>query len=390
MRGRVGEAECGDVQPSEVGAFHVRGADGAEVRDSKFEAGAVRDEKGVLVVEPGGVVEGGGEGGVGEWRDVGCHAFDGGGEPFAEAIVGDYRHGAAEAGEVVCLGGGEEGDRAFGDVVVQAGDGDVAAVGVQHDRAVDFVAHERGVVGDYQFREAGEFVAFVDAPGWIVRIAEQHHRRLPRDAGCQIVEVHRPAVIAAEHQRRDLPPQTGSHGHVEERRIGGRQHHQIRRRTGQHLRREIERRHDAGDPHQPLFAHDPVVASRKPGDERLHRRGRRGGVAEDRMLQAFADRVDHERRNWQVHVRDPERQHVAPGVALPFLRRRAATVYRRFAREPGGSGGDVSSLGNAASLRRRDARTRCAAWLSWVARILTHKGAHPATLRSNAQPPRPP
>src|ERR1019366_9794607 len=40
-------------------------------------------------------------------------------------------------------------------------------------------------------------------------------------------------------------------------------------------------------------------------------------VAEDAVLDAAAQRFDHRRRRAEIHIRRPQRYHVAPGVLLP-------------------------------------------------------------------------
>jgi diketogulonate reductase-like aldo/keto reductase len=54
--------------------------------------------------------------------------------------------------------------------------------------------------------------------------------------------------------------------------------------------------------------------------------GRRVGVAEDAVLHARSQRIDDRRRAAEVHVRDPQRVHVAAGVAAPLAAGRGGAV----------------------------------------------------------------
>jgi hypothetical protein len=87
--------------------------------------------------------------------------------------IGNHREGAAEAGDVEGFRRRHQRDAAFRGLRRQAGEGDVAFVGVEDQAAVDFVGTDDQVVF---FGESGEIEQFVAAPAAadrVVRVAEQ-------------------------------------------------------------------------------------------------------------------------------------------------------------------------------------------------------------------------
>ena len=66
------------------------------------------------------------------------------------------------------------------------------------------------------------------------------------------------------------------------------------------------------------------------------------GVAEHAVVNAPMQGVEHGGRSGEVHVGDPQRQHVAAGIAAPFFARQAAAVDEAIEVEGGGGHGEAS------------------------------------------------
>src|SRR5205085_3026035 len=79
----------------------------------------------------------------------------------------------------------------------------------------------------------------------------------------------------------------------------------------------MQARHHTGQKDKPRRIHVPAVAAREALDDRLAQLFRRGGVAEDAMLEARVHGREHRARRAKVRIGNPQRDDVAAGVAVP-------------------------------------------------------------------------
>jgi hypothetical protein len=148
-------------------------------------------------------------------------------EAAAQAGIGNHREGAAEAGDVVGFGRRHQRDAAFGGLRRQAGEGNVALVGVENQAAMDFVGADDQVVFFGEAREIEQFIAAPAAANRVVRVAEQEK---PGCCGQRRFEgnfVPVPVAIALQASSAAVEPAAGKMRRRKEGRID--------RRRRQHL-----------------------------------------------------------------------------------------------------------------------------------------------------------
>jgi len=95
-------------------------------------------------------------------------------------------------------------------------------------------------------------------------------------------------------------------------------------------RREVQPGDDSGEINHPRGLDTPGVTSRETLADRLGQRRRRGGVAEDAMGDAGSERLEHHRWSPEIAVGDPQRDDVAPRIALPARAPGAGPLDRRI------------------------------------------------------------
>ncbi|MDZ7747725.1 MAG: hypothetical protein U5K43_01900 [Halofilum sp. (in: g-proteobacteria)] len=255
-------------------------------------------------------------------------------EARAQPRVRDDRERAAEAGDVVGLAGRDQGDRAARDLGAEAGERHVLGARVEDQRVVDLVAADDEVALDAERRQRLELVAGVDPPGRVLRVAQQQQPRAPREPPREPVEVDRAGGVGERHLDALAPR---PRGRLAERRVDRRERRDgvavvTDRGTG-----EMDPGHEPGQPDQPLRCHVPGVVLAQHGARDLDQLLGRARVAEHAVVHARVQGIEHRRRGAEIHVRDPHRQDIAPGVAVPLLAGRAAAVDRGVELVHGGS-----------------------------------------------------
>ncbi len=181
---------------------------------------------------------------------------------------------------------------------------------------MDLVAHEHEVVAAAEVDDPLDLVAAPDAAERVVRMAEQEHAGVGRRGGLEAVERELPAAVPELGRHGDQPPAAPA-GRLQERRVDRRDRQHGLAGRGERVAGEVQSRHDARQPHDPLAVDAPAVATLEVGDDRLDQGVGHQRVAEDAVSCAGRERLDHLRRRGEVHVRDPQRQRVA-GVEVPL------------------------------------------------------------------------
>ena len=200
----------------------------------------------------------------------------------------------------------------------------------QRHRRVHFVRDHEHVVPVRELRHRRELLACVDRSGRIVRAAEEVAARTAGERGAECIEVEAP--VETERRLDDLAPDL-PHDR-EERRIDRRVHDHGVTRLGQRSQQLRDARHDVGDDERALRVDLPPPARARERRERLGQPARVGVarvVAFDRLRERASDR----RRQREVELRDPRRQHVGR-VPTPFLAAALTQLVQREVVEPGG------------------------------------------------------
>ena len=230
-------------------------------------------------------------------------------EPVAQLRIFDDGEGTSDAGDVEGLGGGHEGDRALCELAIQGRYRRVGFRRIENDGAVDFIGADQEVVASGKLAELGELLGRVHPPGGILWIADEAHAGARRHRRLHRVEIHAPAALVLlevyEH-RLALGVARGGEKRVINRHWD---HHLGAWRTGQPAR-HVERRHHPRQPHEPFWINFPGEFPVQPVETRLHHGVGRVGVAVDTMLDALSEGVDDAFRCPEVHVGNPEREHI--------------------------------------------------------------------------------
>src|SRR4030081_2335500 len=87
--------------------------------------------------------------------------------------------------------------------------------------------------------------------------------------------------------------------------------------------------HDPRQKHDPRRIDAPAIEPLQALDDRFAQLLRGGGVAENTMLDPLFKSFKHARWSAKISVGDPQRNHVAPGVALPASAPGASALERR-------------------------------------------------------------
>ena len=235
-------------------------------------------------------------------------------EPPPQRLVGDDREGEVEAGQVERLARRHERDDAVRVAGARERRRHVVEV-VEDEVAVDLVADAaRGRGGGRSPRPPRPRPAARRARAGCAGGRRKH-------AGVGRAAASRASSGSSQRPSRSSAGTVTSRrsrwsGRLEERRVD--------RRDGQHRlagRRErvagqVQPGDDARQPDDPLVLDAPAVAPLEVGDDRLDERVGDQRVAEHAVGGARLERLDHRRRRGEVHVRDPQRQHVV-AVAGP-------------------------------------------------------------------------
>jgi hypothetical protein len=141
-------------------------------------------------------------------------------------------------------------------------------------------------------------------------------------------EIPQPAARVA-HQRRADHAAAGIDRRAEEGRVDRRRREHRIARLADGAAGDVEPRHQARQPDDPLG----IDCSRRNlraqvADHRFRLAGRGMVVAEHAVPDALAQGLQHRRRRGEIHVGDPQRNDIAPGVLRPFHRVAAGTLDR--------------------------------------------------------------
>src|SRR5882672_11724668 len=79
----------------------------------------------------------------------------------------------------------------------------------------------------------------------------------------------------------------------------------------------MQARYDPRQKHEPRRVDAPAIEPRQALDNGFAQLFRGGGVAENAVLDPLLKSFKHARWSAKVAVGDPQRNHVAPGIALP-------------------------------------------------------------------------
>src|SRR4051812_2476641 len=99
-------------------------------------------------------------------------------------------------------------------------------------------------------------------------------------------------------------------------------------RSKQAARADMQPGNDAGEKNDPRWVHLPLIAPREALDDGAFQLVGRCAIAEYPVLYARGERVENRRRRAKIGVGDPERDDVAPGVAVPPQAAGSGTVDR--------------------------------------------------------------
>ena len=234
-----------------------------------------------------------------------------------------------EARDVESLCGGDrDGDARFRAVQRQGRD---VAPAVEDEVAVDFVRDQGHAVLLAQVQHGLQRLALPDAAAGIVRRAQEHEPAL-RKARVQVRKVHLVPAGRGLHEGIFHDLALGPADDAGERPVDrGLDQHLVPGR-GQRVHGEQQGvDHARGEEHL-LPAQLHAVAAGVVVDDGLLVRVAHARIAEDRVLQALAQRLQDARRTGEVHVRDPHGQH-ALGRGVPLQALGAAAVNARLQRE---------------------------------------------------------
>jgi hypothetical protein len=249
-------------------------------------------------------------------------------EPALQLVAAEDRDAAAQPRDVERLRRGGQRDRARLDLGRQRRERHVPEAGMEQI-LMDLVGHHDPVALDRERRERLELFAAERASTRIVRIAQQQHARARVGAAAQLLEIDRIAALAQRERILVEAPALLLHA-AEERRIDRRLHDDAVAGLGELVHRDVHPLHDVGQHLDARGIDGPAVQALHAlrgelGDRRRCGMDRIADVRSlDREPQHAADRL----RDREVHVGDPQRQHVV-AIGGPLLA--AARAPRRCA-----------------------------------------------------------
>jgi|GEM_PF-6049484 len=220
---------------------------------------------------------------------------------------------------------------------------------VEDQIAVDFVGAENEVMPHAEFTQLHEFLAPEDARHGIMRIAEKKELGAGRDGTFQGGPVDFPALIVRiEGERHGDGCAPGIPRRAHERRINRGEAKHLVVRLRECLGGDVESYHQARQPDQPGRVDFPSIPCRQRIDDCVHGGFHRPGITVDAVFHPLMQCGDNCRRGAKIHVGDPEREHVAAGILLPFLRVGATAIGRSVEIESHGIEGKRSQprIGN--------------------------------------------
>ena len=320
MKRFVAQAQIPAVQPHEVGGI---GGVGPDLGDVLFAVvhhevevgGNVGQEllQPFLAFIEGHLHGGDGEGVVAVDIHVGPELVEHG----LHVSIGEHRGAGLKTCQIEGLGGGNAGDHIGGDLGGEGGGGDVA-LAVEDEVGMDLVADHQNLVLQTQLHHPAQLLLRPDDAPRIVGVAQQEDVRAP-ELFLEVGPVHRPcAALLYQLIFNDVP--ASQLGHVIELTVHGGLDQNIAVLGG------IEPDHDAeGLDHAGTEAHEgrvgvPAGAALLPVLHGLEIAGGPGGVAPDALLGPGLQRVNDGLGGPEVHIRDPQGDHIVGAELLdPFI-----------------------------------------------------------------------
>ena len=179
---------------------------------------------------------------------------------------------------------------------------------VEDQVGVDFVADHRDLVFQAQFHHPAELLLRPDNAHGVVGIAQQEQVRL-LELGLEVRPVHRPAAVLFCQPVFNDPP-SGKFGHVVKLAIDRGLNQHIAPLGGVELHAGAESlHHSQAEAHQ-ARVRGPAVPAALPVPDGLEIAGGPGGVAPEALLCPGLQGVDDGLGGLEVHVRNPEGNHV--------------------------------------------------------------------------------
>ena len=264
-----GQAGSGEIDPREIGGVEAHGAGAGRCGlDAHIEHVAVAGEIGQQRVEPG-VAGAPGRLGRGHAEEViGAQParHDARVETTLQRGVRGEARADVGAGQVECLGGGDAGDQAVGDLG-RGGDGRRVLGAGEDEVAMDLVGHQRQIVLGAKAGQRTNLVGRPHGAAGIVRAAEENDLGPRRQLLAQGGEVHGVAAVGLDQLRIEDAPLVGQDDAAEGV-IGGREDDDLVAGGGGRLQDEAEPRHDAGRRADPVGIHAQAMPAGHPIRER--------------------------------------------------------------------------------------------------------------------------
>ena len=310
MERLIAHAQLPAVQPHQIGGV---GGIGLDLRDALFTVVhhivKVGGEIGKQLVQPLiALVEGRLHGGEGEGVvPVDIHVHPELVKDLLFVRVGEHHCAGLQAGQVEGLGARDAGDDVGGDLGGQGGSGDVLFA-VEDQVGVDLVGDHQHVMLQAQFHHPAQLLFRPDMAQGVVGGAQQEQVRLLQFL-LKVCPVNGPlAVLLHELILQNLA--VPCLGHIIELGVHRRLNQDAATLRGEQLHAGGQGLHHAqAEAHEGLVD-IPAVAALLPAPNGLKIAVRPGGIAPDALLGPGLQGVDDGLGGLEVHVRDPQGDHV--------------------------------------------------------------------------------
>ena len=191
----------------------------------------------------------------------------------------------------------------------------VQPVGRINEIAVDLVRYDRHAVPVRQLRHLQQLLPRPDPSHRVVGVAQKEHGNPGAEALLHVFQIHVPAVLRLPQA---VPPQAEAVylRRLIERPVNGRLHHDLTPRAGEGAGAGEQAVHHAVAVQDPVFLRLYAVTALQPPQLRPFFLRSDKGIAEDRMLRPFGQRLTDRRKRGEVHIRHPHGQHVFPAEGI--------------------------------------------------------------------------
>ena len=186
--------------------------------------------------------------------------------------------------------------------------------------AMNLIRNNRNAVTDTDFTDTYQFLTSPHTPGWIMRIAQQHHFHFRVGSlTLQILIIDRKRIAGQGQRRRNhhAPVITNRR---KETIIDRSLHQHLIARDGQSLDDCRHGRDYARRVNNPFPVDHPPMPARKPPRNRLVITVGDTGVTKNAMFHSPAQSVDNGRCCGEIHIGDPHRQYTFACCTVPFIR----------------------------------------------------------------------